>query len=585
MHTPTALKDTTLAALTPELDALAAEAMAEWKVPAVTLAVVQNGETALLRAWGQRDVEAALPATTQTQFTICSITKTFTATALALLVDEGRLDWSKPVRDTIPEFRLHDPVITDRVTVRDLLCHHSGLPRHDWIWIPADLSRDEMVTALRHLEPARDIRTEFQYNNLAYNAAGMVIERISGQSYEEFIRTRLTDRLQMPVSFSPEEFAAAGDAAVPYLVERDDERRRAKFFPITTTAAGAINTSISAIANWMQFLLAEGEFEGTRLLSSTLIREMQAPRVYAGAPDWEEFGPSHYGLGFGSFTYRGKRTVGHSGGWLGWSTLLRLMPERNIGVAVFTNTGANPVPAILINRILDHACGDEPVPWLDRLRDMRRKNLAQQKSDDQARPAERKLNARPSHDLADYTGAYEHPAYGRMVIRLEEDALHWAWRGMAAVLSHRHYDSFQLPYVFGELNPDDLVISFATDRDGNIASLSAQLEPLVADIVFTRAAAGDCVDPAFRAACAGDYIRGDAIQVVARDAEGQLTLKTPFQPLYQLRPYQGATFTILRLDGYRVEFRRSPTGTVDEFVWHTPSGPYVAKRAETDSSS
>src|SRR5262245_38739069 len=121
MSIPSGVKDTTIAAVAPELDALTAEAMAEWKVPAVALAVVQNGETALLKAWGQRDVEAALPTTTQTQFTICSITKMFTATALALLVDEGRLDWSKPVRDYIPEFRLHDPVATERVTVRDLL--------------------------------------------------------------------------------------------------------------------------------------------------------------------------------------------------------------------------------------------------------------------------------------------------------------------------------------------------------------------------------------------------------------------------------------------------------------------------------
>jgi len=226
--------DTTIAALAPELDALAAEAMAEWKVPAVTLAVVQNGETVLLKAWGQRDVEANLPATPQTQFVICSITKTLTATALALLVDEGRLDWTKPVRDYIPEFRMHDALATERITVRDLLCHHSGLPRHDWIWIPADLTPTEMMMALRHLEPARDIRTEFQYNNLAYNAAGIVAERISGQSYEQLIRTRLTDKLNMPVSFSAEEYAAAENAAVPYLVERGDVRSRSKFFPITT---------------------------------------------------------------------------------------------------------------------------------------------------------------------------------------------------------------------------------------------------------------------------------------------------------------------------------------------------------------
>jgi CubicO group peptidase (beta-lactamase class C family) len=584
MSTRSAVKDTPIASLAPELDALAAEAMAEWKVPAVALAVVQNGETVLLKAYGQRDAEAGLPATTQTQFLICSITKTFTATGLALLVDEGRLDWGKPVRDYVPEFRLRDPAATDRVTVRDLLSHHSGLPRHDWLWMSGGLSRTEMLTALRHLEPARDIRTEFQYNNLAYNAASIVTERVSGLSFEKFIRTGLTDRLQMQVGFTAEEFAATDDAAVPYLVDRN-ERQPIKFLPIHATAAGAITTSVAAIANWLKFLLAEGEFEGRRLLWPTLIREMQAPRVFAGDAEFEEFGPAHYGLGFGSTTYRGKRIVGHSGGWLGWSSLMRLMPERKIGVAVFTNTGGNPVPGILINRIFDHACGKQPVAWLDRLRDMRRKFLAQQKSDDQTRPAARKPNTKPSHDLADYAGAYEHPAYGRIAITQNGDSLRWAWRGMAAALSHRHYDTFELPEIVGELNPDRLLISFTTDRDGNIASLSAQLEPQVGDIVFTRAAAGECVDPAFRMACAGNYTRGDATHVVAEDAEGQLTLKIPFQPLYQLRPYQAAIFTILRLDGFRVEFRRGPAGTIDELVYHQPNGTFIARRVEADSAS
>src|SRR5215470_12869600 len=193
--------DTTIATLIPELDALAADAMAEWQVPAVTLAVVQNGETVLLRAWGQRDVETGLPATPETQFLICSITKTFTATALALLVDEGRLDWTKPVRDTIPEFRLHDPVATERVTVRDLLCHQSGLPRHDWLHVPGDRGPAELLDNMRHLELSRDIRAAWQYNNLCYNVLGLLIERISGQSYEAFLRSRLTDKLGMTVSF------------------------------------------------------------------------------------------------------------------------------------------------------------------------------------------------------------------------------------------------------------------------------------------------------------------------------------------------------------------------------------------------
>ena len=185
----------------PEFESLIAEVMEEWKVPGLAVVVVQNGEVAFVRPYGLRDVEAGLKVTTDTQFQLMSISKSFTATGLALLVDEGRMDWNKPVREYIPEFRLHDAVATDRLTVRDFLCHHSGLPRHDWIWLPGDLSAAQMLAAMRYLEPNDDIRSTFQYSNLGYFVASMVAERVSGQSWAEFTRA-LTDKLHMRVTFT-----------------------------------------------------------------------------------------------------------------------------------------------------------------------------------------------------------------------------------------------------------------------------------------------------------------------------------------------------------------------------------------------
>src|SRR5262249_45449651 len=153
--------------------------------------------------------------------------------------------------------------------------------------------------------------------------------------------------------------------AVPYLVERNNERARGKYFPLTTTAAGAINMSVKTIANWMKFLLAEGEFEGRRLLSAALIRQMQMPRVHESAPEFNEYGHGHYGLGFRSNTYCGEWVVGHTGGWLGWTTQMRLVPGRNSGVAVFSNTAGNMVAQLLVNRVTDHLCGKAAVPWLE----------------------------------------------------------------------------------------------------------------------------------------------------------------------------------------------------------------------------
>ena len=184
---------------------------------------------------------------------------------------------------------------------------------------------------------------------------------------------------------------------------------------------------------------------------------------------------------------------------------MTMLPDRGVGVAVFTNRNQSAVPEILANYVFDRVCGKEPIPWLDRYRERRRKFVAQLDVDRQARKATRRLNTRPSHDLADYAGDYDHPGYGRITITHAEGKLNWAYRGMSEPLAHRHYDTFELPEAPDRLLPDRLAISFSTDREGNIASLAAPFEPLVKDIVFTRIPAGDCTNPAFRQHCTGTF--------------------------------------------------------------------------------
>jgi CubicO group peptidase (beta-lactamase class C family) len=483
-----------IAAFIPELERLIAEVMKEWKVPGLAVAVVQDGEVAFLRPYGLRDVEAGLKVTPDTQFQLMSVSKSFTATGLALLVDERRMDWTKPVRDYIPEFRLRDATASDRVTVLDLLCHHSGLPRHDWIWLPGDLSPAQMLAAMRYLEPSADVRSTFQYSNLGYLVASMVAERVSGRSWAEFTRV-LTDKLHMDVTFTVAELAAAADAAVPYAMEADI-RLRSKFWPVSVTAAGGMSTSIASFANWLRFHLGKGAFAGHRLLSAGLIQELQTPRVHVGTPEFAEYSDVHYGLGFRSHSYRGERVVWLGGGFTGTNALLMMLPDRGVGVAVLANNGMTPLfaPHILANYVFDRVCGKEPAPWLDRFRERRRKFVAQQDVDRQAAKASRRPATQPGRDLADYAGDYEHPGYGRITITHTDGKLHWAFRGMSEPLTHRHDDTFELPEAPqspGGLLPGQLAVSFSTDREGNIASVAVQFEPLVKDITFTRIAAGD----------------------------------------------------------------------------------------------
>ena len=562
----------------PGLDSLAVDAMADWKVPGLALAVVQDGEIVLAKAFGQRDIEANLPVTTSTQFQICSITKSFTATGVALLHNEGRLDWTKPVRDYIPEFRLRDAVATERITVRDLLCHQSGLPRHDWVHFPGDRSPAEMLGLMWHLELSRDIRAAWQYNNLCYNVAGLLIERVSGQCYEDFIHVQLTDKLGMTVSFTLEDLEASADAARPYMMH-EDTRLPAIRLPIRTVAGGAINTSVADLAHWMRLHLGKGELNGERLLPTALIAELHAPRVYNTSPGNPEFGEAHYGLGFQCFSYRGDRMVSHGGGWPRWGARMTLMPDFGIGVAVFTNRSPSEVPQTLTWYIIDRLRGHEPVDWRERYRKRREEYLAHLPTDKDAREKLRHKNTRPAHELLAYTGDYEHPAYGMTSIKEESGPLHWSWCGMFATMAHRHYETFELPEVPDRLLPDKLAITFLTDRDGDVVSLSAPLEPMVKDIVFARLATGDCTDTAFRQRCVGSFRSGATTHSVTLDTEGQLVLKPDNQPAYRLTPLQGRKFRIVEQEGFIVEFRGDAT-IVDGVIFHKPNGTFVAKRVE-----
>jgi CubicO group peptidase (beta-lactamase class C family) len=565
------------------LDALIREAMDEWQVPGLALVVAREGEADWVKVFGLRDVEAGLPVTADTQFVLCSVTKSFTALGLAMLVDEGRLDWAKPVRDYLPEFRLHDAVATERVTVIDLLCHHTGLPRHDWLWMPADISRAEMLAALRHLEPSKDIRAAFQYCNLGYVVAGMIAERISGLSWEQFTRERIMRPLGMAhIGFDVEELERAPDSARPYVLHDHESpgeftRRRARLWPIADTPAGGINVSASDMGRYMRVFLADGKVDGAPLVSTARLKALYEPRVFAGKSEFAEISDSHYGLGLATYHYRGERVISHSGGWIGWGTLMSLAPERQSGVTVLTNRSGSPVAEIVTNAILDHLMGKEPTPWLERYRERRRAYIARRPTEVLAKRVARRTDAPKSRPLSEYVGDYTHPAYGRVTIEVSGDVLGFRYRGMAGAMIHRLYDVFELDEQPETLWPGALVVTFLYDREGRIDRLLAPLEPAVEDIVFRREASGEALERAFRQTCVGVY--RDALKhVVAMDADGELTLSPTGQPTYRLAPYRDRVFSIREVQGYRVEFARDENGAVNKIIFHQPNGTFQAER-------
>jgi CubicO group peptidase (beta-lactamase class C family) len=481
------------------LDAFIEATMAEWKVPGLAVAVVKDGKVIHSSGYGQRDLEKKLPVSEKTLFAIGSISKSFTVTGLAMLADQGKLDWDQPVRIKLPEFQLEDRAGNESATPRDLVSHRTGLPRHDLLWYGSGLSRRELLDRVRLLEPNREFRAVWQYNNLMYLAAGCLQERITGQSWEENTRERIFRPLVMEASnFSVAATQQSNDFALPY-VKRGETIKRIPFYNLDAIApAGSINSNVEEMIRYVRFHLDKGHFGDAQLLSRGMAEQMQTPQMVVAdvetgplhAPSFEELGHTQYGLGFFISNYRGHKLVWHSGSIDGFSALLSMIPSKRIGLIVVTNLSGNrPVPICVTRNILDRLLGLAPVDWVARAKELDKKaekNRAEAKAKSRT---ERKPGTAPSHALGDYEGRYEHPAYGLVRVTSDSELLSLSWRGSQAPLKHRHYDLFETD-VPEEDDSDNKIpnvsVCFSYDKKGDIDRLAMPLEPRVADIVFLR---------------------------------------------------------------------------------------------------
>lgn len=177
--------------------------ISDWRVPGCAVGIVKGNRTIYTQSYGLRDVEANLPVTTETLFAIGSCTKAITATAIGILVDEGRLEWDKPVKEYVPEFRMHDPAVSRLVTLRDLVTHRAGLPQHAWVHAFSSVSRSQLLKRVRHLECATDFRGRFLYSNLSYILAAAVLEHVTGEMFEDLIKRYLLEPLAMNCTMFP----------------------------------------------------------------------------------------------------------------------------------------------------------------------------------------------------------------------------------------------------------------------------------------------------------------------------------------------------------------------------------------------
>ena len=550
----------------------------KWKVPGAAVAIVRDNEVIFAEGIGLRDVEQHVEMTPQTLMPIGSCTKAFTTAAMALLVDAGKLDWDTPVRHYLPTFKLYDAVATERLTPRDLVTHRSGLPRHDMMWYNNDCTRQKLFDRLQYLEPSKDIRTTWQYQNLMYMTAGYLVGEIAQQSWEDFVQQQIFDRMDMKTSnFSVIASQQTPDFALPYS-KKKDEAQRIPFYEDkwAVAPAGAIVSSVAEMSHWLLLHLNNGTYGDTRIVSKGQIDELHAPQIVVPATfKFAEVPMTAYALGWQVGPYRGHMRLEHGGNIDGFSALTTLLPDDNIGIVVLTNLSGNPVPGIVTMNAIDRLLGMEAVDWNDRFTYYYNEIEVAAEKGKEKTASDRVPDTHPSHALTDYVGEYKHPGYGTMSVDLENEELQATFHAMVFPLKHYHYDVFECN---AERFDVVLKLSFATGVKGDIESLSIPLEPEVKDIVFKRMPRKNMLEKSFLEQFTGEYEVMSITIVVALKNEHTLSVTVPQQPVYELEPYKGTAFRFKGLSGYSIEFKRNADGTVTEAEFEQPFGVVTAKK-------
>jgi len=481
-----------------DLDAYVIRVMRDFEVPGLAIAVVQDGRVLLAKGYGVRKLGESTPVDERTLFGIASNTKAFTATALGILVEEGKIRWDAPVIDYLPGFAMYDPFVTRELTIRDLLVHRSGLGlgAGDLLWWPTSTyDRKEIARRLRYIKPATSFRSAYAYDNVLYLVAGQVIETVSGQSWEDFVQTRILARVGMTGSTVRHSSAAAGgggNVATPHAPIDGKVRPIAPFASDNTNPAGGINSSATDIAKWMIVQLDSGRLSDGRLFSQNTARNLWSvvTSIRPGIPPAElmplKASFAGYGLGFFLRDYRGYKLVWHTGGLPGYVSRISLIPDRKLGIAVLTNQESGEAFEAISWRLLDHLLGAPATDWDAAYRVAKTRGDSATAAEERSAVAKRDTASRPSLPLEKYAGTYRDAWYGDVIIALEAGKLVMRFShtpSLTGDLEHFQYDTFIARWRDRELRADAYV-SFALKPDGSIDQVKMSAVSPATDFSF-----------------------------------------------------------------------------------------------------
>jgi len=422
----------------------------DWNMPGVGIGIVKDGKLVFVKGYGYRDYEKKLPITTNTLFQIASNTKLFTSTSIGFLVNEGNLDWDKPIKTFVPSIQFYNNELNNTITIRDMLSHRTGVSRHDAIWYKSDFTRAELFEKLKYLEPVQPLRQGFLYNNLMYAAAGQIVGLIEGKTWEQIVQEKILNPLKMNSTvFSIADMTRQSDYFVPYNEKRDTTiLYKINYYNETDGLgpAGSIISNITDLSHWLAALMNKGMYEGKQVIPEAVVSATMEPSIvlhnYSLDQGYTEVLNPVYGMGRRTQVYRGHQIVLHGGDLNGIHSQISYMPQDSIGVIVFVIGDHSLEYNSIMYNVYEHLLGLSITPWSER--GLIDRNVGKKLGKD---AREKKMvgqvqNTKPSHPLNDYLGDFENPAYGNMNIVQIKDEMTVIFHQIQLSMYHFHYDRF-----------------------------------------------------------------------------------------------------------------------------------------------
>ena len=560
-------------------DAYMAQVLKDWNVPGIGVGIVVKDKLVFAKGYGYRDYGKKIPYTQNTVQPIASNTKLFTAISAGLLVDEGKLDWDKPIRQYVPSIKFYNDDLDRTITARDMLSHRAGITRHDLIWYKSDFTQKELFERLKYLEPTEPPRTTFLYNNMMYSGAGYSIQLLSGKPWQSFVTEHLLQPLGMTsTTFTIEDMVKLPEPGVPFTERRDNtELYRIPYYSdaIGVAPAGAINSNIVDMSHWLIALMNDGMYNGKQVIPKSVIRQTMAPSI--ALPNttlevrgWGELINSYYGMGRWVGSYRGHILAYHGGDLPGFHSQVSTMPYDSIGVIVLViGDHAAPLYNIVSYNVYERLLGMSLTPWSERQNTIRLKNKEANKAARTKAGAGLVPNTKPSHPIADYIGEYEHPAYGVLTVSQGDTSLMFDFHKIKMPLSHFHYDRFDTP---DDEQDGKWSVNFLTNPQGEIDKAELSLDE--AAVQFTRRVPAALSSDATLRQYLGTYVTasGGKFDVVLRP-DGTLAIQYANGTFQNLIPWQPARFRIKEFADVIFEFV-SVNGRVTELKQSDPSGEF-----------